>query len=417
MRRLLVSLSLVSLASFSFALVGGCSSDSNSDVAFGGAGGTAGQGGLAGGGGAGESAGGAGEATGGATGGAAGAADPLGGHADAGAAGSAGAPQATDDPTSTPIAAIDHDALFVVNGGDATISVINTETSEVAGTIALKYADYPHHIYLSADRSRLALAVPGMDMSQGHENVDGAMMPGIVMVLDATTGATIKARTLDAMNHNAIYSPDGTEIWTSQMMVGGSVLALDAETLETKATIAVGDSPAEITFSKDGSRAFAANSMSGTVSVIDVATKTVSETIPVGQSPVGAWQGSNGKAYVDNEMDKTLSTIDTKTLKVGLVYKLGFTPGMAALGPDNQVWVTDADAGRVIFKMTDKDMTMGKVATGAGAHAIAFNGDGKTAYITNQMAGTVSVIDIKSAKVTRTITVGDKPNGLRWRAK
>src|SRR5262245_54808639 len=60
-----------------------------------------------------------------------------------------------DAPTSTPIAAITHNALFVVNGADASISVINTDTNEVAGTIALEHASFPHHIYLSADRSKL----------------------------------------------------------------------------------------------------------------------------------------------------------------------------------------------------------------------------------------------------------------------
>jgi hypothetical protein len=46
-------------------------------------------------------------------------------------------------PSSVPIAPIEHDALFVVNGEDSTLSVINTEANELAGTIALKDAAYP----------------------------------------------------------------------------------------------------------------------------------------------------------------------------------------------------------------------------------------------------------------------------------
>jgi YVTN family beta-propeller protein len=35
-----------------------------------------------------------------------------------------------------------------------------------------------------------------------------------------------------------------------------------------------------------------------------------------------------------------------------------------------------------------------------------------TAYITNQEAASVSVIDVMQHKVTKTISVGKKPNGI-----
>jgi YVTN family beta-propeller protein len=92
-------------------------------------------------------------------------------------------------------------------------------------------------------------------------------------------------------------------------------------------------------------------------------------------------------------------------------------PGMAALGPDDRLWVTDATGGGVAFFATDSDMKLGEVATEDGAHAMAFSGDGTRAYISNQMADTVSVIDVASSTVTTTIAVGSKPNGIVWRAE
>ena len=50
--------------------------------------------------------------------------------------------------------------------------------------------------------------------------------------------------------------------------------------------------------------------------------------------------------------------------------------------------------------------------TGAGAHAIAFTTDGNTAYVTNQTANTVSVVNTSNHLVTKTINVGKKPNGI-----
>ncbi|HEU4407777.1 MAG TPA: YncE family protein [Polyangiaceae bacterium] len=345
-----------------------------------------------------------------------------------GDAGHGGAP--SGPPSSTPIAAITYNALFVVNGGDSSVSVINAETNEVAGTVALQNAPYPHHLYLSPDRATMLLAVPGMDLSGGHGSTGGAggthggthgggseAMPGIVMLLDATTGATRATRTLPAMNHNAIFSPDGAEVWTSQMVDPGSVLVLDAATLGDKASIAVQNGPAEVTFSASGAYAFVANTESDSVTVIKAADKTVAKTITVGDAPVGAWQGANGVAYVDNEAGKSLTAIDTTTLEITRTIPLGFTPGMAALGPDGMVWVTDADNGKVSMFMADTGEKHMDIATGAGAHGIAFSGDGKTAYVSNQAGDTVSVIDVAQGASTKTLTVGKAPNGLVWRAK
>ena len=171
-------------------------------------------------------------------------------------------------PSSTPITAVSVDAVYVVNGESSSISVIDAASRAVLGTIALQNVSYPHHINLSPDRSKLLVGVPGMDFSMGH-NGGMAGMQGAVMVLDATTGATVAARQLDAMNHNAIFSPDGTEVWTALMSDPGSVLVLDPKTLATKQTIGVGSMPAEVTFSKDGKLAFVANGMSNNVTIID----------------------------------------------------------------------------------------------------------------------------------------------------
>jgi YVTN family beta-propeller protein len=304
-----------------------------------------------------------------------------------------------------------------VNGGSHSISVIDADKSAVIATIELLRASFPHHVSLSADRSRLLVAVPGMDFGMGHHG--GAPGEGgSVMVLDGKTGATIAARRLDAMNHNAVFSPSGAEIWTSQMTMPGKVLVLDAASLATRNSLDVGDMPAEVTFSKDGLRAFSANGMSNDVTAIDVARESPTATIPVGRDPVGAWSGADDVMYVDAEEGKTVTAIDAHTLTAVRTYDLGFTPGMAMTTPSaSELWVTNADAGRVAYYATTSTTKLGELAVGAGAHGIAFAPDGKTAWITNQMANTVSVVDVSSHVVTATVEVGDRPNGLVYRAK
>lgn len=340
-------------------------------------------------------------------------------------------------PESVPIAAVTTDALYVVNGGDATITVVDTTSAAVLGTIQLKNVSFPHHIYMSPDRTKLAVGVPGHDLSRGHtapaqpggehgtptggEHGSAAAAPtgGAVLVLDASTGAMLHARRLDAPNHNSIFSPDGREIWTALLRDDGAVLVLDADTLETKQTIKVGRVPAEVTFAPDGRHAFVANGTSNDITVIDVATKAVVKTIPVDREPVGAWPGADGLMYVDCEVAKTLKAIDPKTLEVVRSYNLGFTPGIAAVPParTSELWVTDTDAGKIVFHKTDADAKVAELPTAAGAHALAFTPDGKTAFVTNQNADSISFVDAVTRVTKSKVVVGSKPNGIVFRTK
>ena len=78
-------------------------------------------------------------------------------------------------PASVAISAITTDAVYVVNGGDSTIAVLDASSGSVLGKIQLTNVSYPHHVYLSPDRSKIAVAVPGHDLSMGHS---AAAQPG-----------------------------------------------------------------------------------------------------------------------------------------------------------------------------------------------------------------------------------------------
>lgn len=316
-------------------------------------------------------------------------------------------------PTSAPVAG---DTVYVVNGGEASLSVIDVATDTVTGTIRLNGVRYPHHIYLSGDRSKIALAIPGIDLSSGHG--DGHSHDhstrGHVLLLDAATGSLLTKTMTDASNHNAVFSPDDASVWTTQSTSPGSTLVLAVSDLSLVEAISVGSGPSEVTFGSSGRYAFVANSSEASVTVIDVAARKPVKKLAVGNTPVGAWQGTDGFAYVDNESDQTVSVINTESLEVVRVFPIGFTPGMLAVGPDNRVWIADSDAGRITV-WTREGKLEGSVATGAGAHGVSFEGTGKKVYVSNQSEASVSVVDVATMTVTKKLTVGDKPNGMVFR--
>ena len=119
--------------------------------------------------------------------------------------------------------------------------------------------------------------------------------------------------------------------------------------------------------------------------------------------------------YVDNEISETISEISVSSMSVLSTIDLGFKPGYVAYhGGNDELWVSDATNGKVSYftSVSGVWVIQGNIITGADAHAIAFTNDGNTAYVTNQGAGTVSVIDVTTHNIIQTINVGSKPNGI-----
>jgi YVTN family beta-propeller protein len=96
---------------------------------------------------------------------------------------------------------------------------------------------------------------------------------------------------------------------------GGTVSAIDVKTRTKYPTdIKVGEQPAAMTLSPDGKTLFVANRFSNSVSTIDVKTRTKRGTdITVGSEPTVAAPTPDGKTlFVTNLGSSTVSTIDVK---------------------------------------------------------------------------------------------------------
>lgn len=316
-------------------------------------------------------------------------------------------------------------SAFVINGESSTISVVDLASNAI-NTIKLNETSsgghshsssteiqFLHHIYLSPDGTKLSIGVPGVDLTEGHTGEHKTK--GKVLVIDAKTGQILSKTELEKPNHNSIFSPDGQELWTTLMKHDGKTLVYDAQTMVLKNTIAVGNDPAEVTFSANGKYAFTANGGSNSVSVIDIQTKKVIKTILVGAEPVGAWTGADGNMYVDNEIGQSVSIINVDKLEVVETVNLGFKPGYVAYNQAlNEMWVSNAGQSFVYYFVRENNQwkNQGSIQTGLDAHAIAFSKDWKTAYVTNQKNLTISIVDVVNHKKIRDISVGQKPNGI-----
>jgi YVTN family beta-propeller protein len=92
---------------------------------------------------------------------------------------------------------------------------------------------------------------------------------------------------------------------------------------------------------------------------------------------------------------------------------VGRQPGRVAITRDGRhAYVTNNGAGTVSVIDTGSNAVTATIPSGTAPAAVAITPDGRHAYVTNNGAGTVSVIDTGSNAVTATIPVGQSPSGV-----
>jgi len=102
-----------------------------------------------------------------------------------------------------------------------------------------------------------------------------------------------------------VVNPDNNSV--SVIEVGGDLNIKRAE-------ITVGVEPRSVAITPNGQKVYVTNMASGSVSIINAATRAVTRVIPVGREPFGCALAPDGnKLYVANFSSDTLSIIDTST--------------------------------------------------------------------------------------------------------
>ena len=241
--------------------------------------------------------------------------------------------------------------------------------------------------------------------------------------------------------------------------VAATVAIVAATTAEREAsvvsTVAVGDEPARLALSPDGSRAYVTNFRSGTLSVVDTATAEVVATVDVGAEPLGVVVSADGgRAYVAGSQADQLLLVDTVAARVIGSVGVYDVPGGVALSADGtrayvanrysgSVSVIDTIAqrhlgfvpvgerplevggppdGGVVYVTKDEETTLAVIDTatesvtgidlGAGQAAMAFAPDGRRAYVALHRSDAVAVLDLPGGTVSARIPVGDEPFGV-----
>jgi YVTN family beta-propeller protein len=244
---------------------------------------------------------------------------------------------------------------------------------------------------------------------------------------------SIPVGSMGTTTYGVAVGPKGAKVYVTGGQSPGKLYVIDTAT-RSVTPLTVGMYPRGVAVNRDGSRAYVANALSQSVSVIDTATNTrVTDVSGFRGFPWGVTASPvSNRLYVTNVYgnyagDDDIKAVDTTTNQIvtgGGVSGLGGLPMAIAMSPDGlrlyaadygsgpsgRVWVIDP----ALMDGTSRAI-VATVTVGPNPFGIAVTPDSKHVYVSNSGGNTVSVIDaatVSSGASTPTITVGNSPRGV-----
>ncbi|MFK8102571.1 MAG: beta-propeller fold lactonase family protein [Saprospiraceae bacterium] len=193
-----------------------------------------------------------------------------------------------------------------------------------------------------------------------------------------------------------------------------TVSVVDVASYSVTSTISVGASPVGVAVTPDETKAYISNSGAGTVSVINTASQSVTTTITVGNNPWGiAVHPDGSKVYVTNRGENTISVISVATNIVTATLTVGSGPYSLAFSPNGTVlYVSNHNDNTVSMVFLETNLPPATINVGTRPVGLISNRDGTRVYVANELSDNISVIDPIAQTVISTIPVGDGPFAL-----
>lgn len=317
------------------------------------------------------------------------------------------------------------DKVYVANEGADTVSVLDAASFKTLANV--RVGKMPHNVQVSPD-GKFAWVTnngePGptteaavhKGMAQGAHEV--MAQPGAVWVIDTSTDAVVARVTVGMHPAHVVVSPDGRLAYVTN---GGdnTVSVIDTSARSLVATIPVGQFPHGLRVRPDGKEVYVANLKGGTVSVIDTVSQKEVAQVPAGKGPAQTGFTPDGRfAFVSLSQENAVAVIDPATRKVIRKIVVKAVPIQLYATPDSRTLLVANQGTR---KQPEKTISLidlqsfkvvKSIVTGAGAHGVVIDRDGRFAFVTNTYANSVSVLDMTERRVAKTVSVGKAPNGI-----
>jgi len=314
----------------------------------------------------------------------------------------------------------DSATIVVVNPDSNTVSVIDAETLELLAEIPVGIE--PKAVAIDPLRSIVYVADYGSDT---------------ISVVDLATYERFDSIPVGDRPAGLAIAGDGTLLAVAEY--GDDMLRLvDTTKRTTSTTILIGDRPYAAAFTPDGSTVVVSHLLSGAVTFVSVDTEkieTVGTWANVAPAPGVTINATGTRAYLPQTMAHGLgrntqfdNTVFAKISVVDLIDRrhvtaehislpekdqpVGLPWHVALAKEDNELWVVNGASNDVsILDIQDpnRPRRVAHVSVSYNPRGIVIDAARARAYVTNSLAGTVSVIDMPSYEVVDEVAVTEIP--------
>lgn len=237
---------------------------------------------------------------------------------------------------------------------------IDTATDTVVGKVPV--GNHPAHVVVSPDGRWVYV-------TNGGDNT--------VSVVDAGAMKEVATIATGAFPHGIRLSPDGQQAYVANLK-GGTVSVIDTASRKEVESIPVGKGPAQVGFTGDGRLAFVSLSQENQVAVIDPRTRKVLRKVPVGNGPIQLFATpDNQRLLVANQGNRktpgrTVSVIDLTSFKVTASIRTGRgAHGVVVDADGRQAYVSNLYDNTVTVIDLAAHKPVATVPVGAGPNGIS----------------------------------------------
>ena len=309
-------------------------------------------------------------------------------------------------------AANTHGLLVVANQKEHTVLLVDPDARRELAKIIVGING--HEVTVSKDGHFAYVPIYG-NSGVGRPGSDGASIDVVDLQQRKLAGTIELGKALRP--HLPEFGPDGLLYVTAEL---ANVLdAVDVSARKVVAEIPTGQPESHMfVLSRDGQRAYTSNVGPGTVSVLDLAKRSLITTIPVAKHIQRISISTDGQRVFTHDQDAPrIAVIDTATNKIASWIDIPAYAYASAPPPDGR-WLLavspHANSLHVIDLKTLKVTKSFDVPTLPGE--ILVRPDGAVAFITCMPAGKIAVLDLRTWQLQPSIDLTPGVDGMAWAA-
>jgi YVTN family beta-propeller protein len=259
--------------------------------------------------------------------------------------------------------------LFTTSEVDHTLTISDTETHKILGTV--KLPGKPNHCAVTPDGRYVTVPIRDGDS---------------VAIVDVTQQKIVKLLPIKEP-HNSVNMGSNRYMFVTSM---GSheIDVIDLEKMDYSAHIPVGGRPRPFVVSKDGRTMYVAVSDLHGFNIVDIPEKKLTQRVEMPSE------------HPAPPRPREFETPDT------------MTHGLALSPDESEIWVTSLlDDCIYIYDLKAKKVTA-RLNTGDGPNWVVFSPDGKLACVSNTDSDDVSIFSVKERRELARVKVGKVPKRL-----